>query len=609
MSVDYHHEDELRERPYDAALMKRLLQYLRPHTKLLVTAGVLLLFATVFNIANPYITKEVIDRCAGGALSVGVEEALGDAEARNRTLVALLILMTVVSVLESFISYGLLLVLTYVGQKTLLTMRLEIFAHLQRLSVRFLDRNPVGRLLTRVTNDVENIQQTIVSGMIYSLGELLSIVLALSVMLWLNWQLTLITLGAVPLVLAASFVFRKFVRRSYQEVKRKIAAVNAFTQENVGGMSIVQLYGHEDRSFERFSELNADHRDEWFNQVRYHATYNPVAETLGALATAFIILVGGMQIQAEAATIGMIYLYMQWGNRLFEPIRTLTERYNMLQAAMASSERIFSLLDTPADIEDKVDAIAPDRIDGDVAFKNVSFAYESDNWVLKDVSFEVKQGEHVAIVGHTGAGKSTIASLLGRFYDVQKGCITMDGHDIRDYTQSSLRRNTGIVQQDVYLFSGSVRDNIRLGDETMSDAFVRECADYVNASRFIDALPGGYDYDVGERGCNLSTGQRQLLAFARTLAHDPRILILDEATSSVDTETEALIQDAVVKLMEHQTSIVIAHRLSTVQHADRIIVLHHGEIREMGTHQELLAHRGLYYTLYQLQYKGVSTAA
>jgi ATP-binding cassette subfamily B protein len=609
VSVDYHHEDELRERPYDAALMKRLLQYLRPHTKLLVTAGVLLLFATVFNIANPYITKEVIDRCAGGALSVGVEEALGDAEARNRTLVALLILMTVVSVLESFISYGLLLVLTYVGQKTLLTMRLEIFAHLQRLSVRFLDRNPVGRLLTRVTNDVENIQQTIVSGMIYSLGELLSIVLALSVMLWLNWQLTLITLGAVPLVLAASFVFRKFVRRSYQEVKRKIAAVNAFTQENVGGMSIVQLYGHEDRSFERFSELNADHRDEWFNQVRYHATYNPVAETLGALATAFIILVGGMQIQAEAATIGMIYLYMQWGNRLFEPIRTLTERYNMLQAAMASSERIFSLLDTPADIEDKVDAIAPDRIDGDVAFKNVSFAYESDNWVLKDVSFEVKQGEHVAIVGHTGAGKSTIASLLGRFYDVQKGCITMDGHDIRDYTQSSLRRNTGIVQQDVYLFSGSVRDNIRLGDETMSDAFVRECADYVNASRFIDALPGGYDYDVGERGCNLSTGQRQLLAFARTLAHDPRILILDEATSSVDTETEALIQDAVVKLMEHQTSIVIAHRLSTVQHADRIIVLHHGEIREMGTHQELLAHRGLYYTLYQLQYKGVSTAA
>lgn len=609
MSVDYHHEDEVKERPYDSALMKRLVQYLRPHTKLLVAAGVLLLFATVFNILNPYITKEVIDRCTGGALDVGVAEILDDADARNRTLVALLILMAAVAVIESLFSYTLLLLVTFVGQKTLLTMRLEIFAHLQRLSVSFLDRNPVGRLLTRVTNDVENIQQTIVSGMIFSLGELLSIVLALSIMLWLNWQLTLVTLGAVPLVLAASYVFRKFVRRSYQEVKRKIAAINSFTQENVGGMSIVQLFGHEGRSFERFRALNGDHRDEWFRQVRYHATYFPVAETLSALTIAFIILIGGMQVQAEAATIGTIYLYMQWSSRLFEPIRALTERYNMLQAAMASSERIFQLLDTPADIVDKVDAIAPARVEGNVAINNVSFAYEPGNWVLKDISFEVKRGEHVAIVGHTGAGKSTIASLLSRFYDVQKGNITVDGIDIRDYTQSSLRRNTGIVQQDVLLFSGSVGENIRLGDESMSDDFVRECAEYVNASRFIEALPGGYDFDVGERGCNLSTGQRQLLAFARTLAHDPRILILDEATSSVDTETEALIQDAVVKLMEHQTSIVIAHRLSTVQHADRIIVLHHGEIREMGTHQELLAHRGLYHTLYQLQYKGISTAA
>jgi len=609
MSVDYHHEDEIRERPYDAALMRRLVQYLRPHMRLLVAAGVLLLFATVFNILNPYITKEVIDRCTGGALDVGVAEILDDVDARNRMLVALLILMAAVAVIESLFSYALLLLVTFVGQKTLLTMRLEIFAHLQRLSVSFLDRNPVGRLLTRVTNDVENIQQTIVSGMIYSLGELLSIVLALSIMLWLNWQLTLVTLGAVPLVLAASYVFRKFVRRSYQEVKRKIAAINAFTQENVGGMSIVQLFGHEGRSFERFLALNADHRDEWFRQVRYHATYFPVAETLSALTTALIILIGGMQVQGEAATIGMIYLYMQWSSRLFEPIRALTERYNMLQAAMASSERIFQLLDTSPEIVDNADAIAPERVEGNVTFNHVSFAYESDNWVLKDVSFEVKRGEHVAIVGHTGAGKSTIASLLGRFYDVQKGSITVDGIDIRDYAQSSLRRDTGIVQQDVLLFSGSVGDNIRLGDESMSDDYVRECAEHVNASRFIEALPGGYDFEVGERGCNLSTGQRQLLAFARTLAHDPRILILDEATSSVDTETEALIQDAVVKLMEHQTSIVIAHRLSTVQHADRIIVLHHGEIREMGTHQELLAHRGLYHTLYQLQYKGVSTAA
>jgi ATP-binding cassette subfamily B protein len=532
-----------------------------------------------------------------------------DIESRSTTLVQLLSLAIVVTIFEAVFSYSLALVLTFVGQRTLLTMRLDIFAHLQKSSVRFLDRNPVGRLMTRVTNDVENIQQAIVSGLIFSFGEVVTIFFVLSVMLWYNWRLTLITLGAIPFVLVASYIFRKFVRRSYQEVRRKLAKVNAYTQEMVSGMKIVQLFGLEDRSFDRYRAVNGDLRNEWFRQIRYHATYIPVAETLGALTTALIILVGGMQVLkvmdtgTGAASFGMIFLYIQLGGRLFGPIRALTERYNMLQATMASSERIFRLLDTPSDIVDKPEPFVPENMKGDVEFKNVSFAYEDDDWVLKDVSFHVAPGEHVAIVGHTGAGKSTIASLLSRFYDVQKGSVMIDGVNIQDYELSSLRQNIGIVQQDVYLFSGSVDFNIRLGDDGMTEEYVRDCADYVNAARFIESLPGGYDYDVGERGGNLSTGQRQLLAFARTLAHDPRILILDEATSSVDTETEALIQDAVVKLMEHQTSIVIAHRLSTVQHADRIIVLHHGEVREVGTHQELLAQRGLYFTLYELQYK------
>ncbi len=615
MSSDYHFEDEVTQRPYDAVLMKRLLQYLRPHVKLLGVAAVLLILLTIIATIQPFITKQIIDLCAEGAMQSETSAEMVDIESRSTTLVQLISLTVVVSIFEAVFSYSIALVLTFVGQRTLLTMRLDIFAHLQKSSVRFLDRNPVGRLLTRVTNDVENIQQAIVAGLILSIGEVVTIFFVLSVMLWYNWRLTLITLGAIPFVLVASYIFRKFIRRSYQEVKRKLAKVNAYTQEMVSGMKIVQLFGLEDRSFDRYRAVNGDLRNEWFRQIRYHATYNPVAETLGALTTALIILVGGMQLLKVmdtgigVASFGMIHLYINWGNRLFGPIRALTERYNMLQAAMASSERIFRLLDTPADIVDKPEPFVPENMKGGVEFENVFFAYEGDDWVLKDVSFHVAPGEHVAIVGHTGAGKSTIASLLSRFYDVQKGSVMIDGVNIQDYELSSLRQNTGIVQQDVYLFSGSVDFNIRLGDDGMTEEYVRGCADYVNAARFIESLPGGYDYDVGERGGNLSTGQRQLLAFARTLAHDPRILILDEATSSVDTETEALIQDAVVKLMEHQTSIVIAHRLSTVQHADRIIVLHHGEVREVGTHQELLAHRGLYYTLYELQYKDQNTTA
>jgi len=428
-------------------------------------------------------------------------------------------------------------------------------------------------------------------------------------MIWLNWRLAAIALSTVPGIFLASLLFRKFARNSYLEIRKRIARVNAHMQENVSGMRVVQVFGAEDRSFDQYRRRNAAHRDEWIRMIRFFATYWPVVDFLGALSIALIILFGGRQILRQAdisigvASIGMLNAYVAWVDRMFGPIRALADRYNMLQAAMASSERVFEILDTPEEVKNKPGALAVARLEGRIEFKNVWFAYEPDQWVLKDVSFSIAPGERVAIVGYTGAGKTTLASLLCRFYDVQRGCICIDGIDLRDYVKEDLRRRIGMVLQDVFLFSGPIDRNIRLGDEDLSDERIRQCAEYVNAAPFIEKLPGAYAYDVGERGGNISTGQRQLLAFARTLAHDPDVLVLDEATSSVDTETEGLIQDAIGKLMKDRTSIVIAHRLSTVQHADRIIVLHHGEVRETGSHQELLAGRGLYYKLYQLQYK------
>jgi ABC-type multidrug transport system fused ATPase/permease subunit len=386
-------------------------------------------------------------------------------------------------------------------------------------------------------------------------------------------------------------------------------------QENVSGMRVVQIFNREDTNFAEYDRRNAIHRDEWMRQIRNFALYFPIVEFWSSLAVALIVLYGGLQILhgretvGGVASIGMLFAYVQWADRLFGPIRTLVDKYNLIQDAMASSERVFGLLDTPEEIKDKPDAVPATGVRGEVEFRHVWFAYEPEQWVLKDVDFRIAPGERIAIVGHTGAGKSTLANLLSRFYDVPRGAVLVDGVDVRDYGQRSLRGNIGMVLQDVFLFSGTVMRNLRLGNEELSEERIRECAEYVNAARFIERLPGGYDYDVGERGGNLSTGQRQLLAFARTLAHDPRILVLDEATSSVDTETEMLIQDAIGKLMQGRTSIMIAHRLSTVQRADRIIVMHHGEIREMGTHQELLAKRGLYYTLYLLQYKDQNSAA
>lgn len=631
MSDGYHLDDEVQQRAYDGTLMRRLLGYVKPYRKLIGGAVGLLLLAALAGNVVPWLNMRAIDRCINNPDRVQLERevnaAEGDpapglqarhdalAEADRERLLQYIGLIAGFMVLEAFTRYLQMIIVAYVGQKTMYEMRIGVFDHLQRMSLQFLDRNPVGRLLTRVTNDVEKIQATIVTGMVEVASDLFTIVVVLGFMFWVNWQLTLIVLVTVPFVFATSMVFRKYARLSYLEIRRKIARLNAYTQEIVSGMRVVQLFGREGATYEAYRQRNAEHRDEWFRQVRNYAIYFPVVDFFGTFALALIILyhgstILGYQLTGERAIeIGTFIAFVQWAERLFGPIRALADRYNLLLEAMASSERIFELLDTPEGIANTSTAITPVRFQGDVTFEDVWFGYVPDQPVLKGINLSIAPGERVAIVGHTGAGKTTFINLLSRFYDVDRGRITVDGVDVRDYDKTELRRRIGIVLQDVFLFSGTVEQNIRLGNDSLPDERLRECAQYVNAAPFIERLPGDYQYDVGERGCNLSTGQRQLLAFARALAHDPQILVLDEATSSVDTASEVLIQDAIIKLMENRTSIVIAHRLSTVQHADRIIVMHHGEIRETGTHQELLAQRGLYYTLYRLQYKGQTNAA
>lgn len=624
MSDGYHIGDEVQQRAYDGRLMRRLLGYVRPYRASMVAAAVLLLFAALLASIIPWLNWKAIawyvnnparialqnpahtnDETASGPPNVQLEAQQADDCSNLFKLVGVIFALLLAEMLAR---YAQMMIVALTGQRTMLEMRMGIFAHLQRMSLRFLDRNPVGRLMTRVTNDVEKLQETIVSGTVDIINDLFVVAIILLFMFYNNWRLTLLTLSPLPLVFVTGVVFRKYVQSSYLEIRKKIARLNAYMQENISGMRIVQMFGREDANYEEYRTRNADHRDEWFKQIEYYARYFPIIDFLGSLSLAIIILYGGRQILSSqsamgAADIGMFFAYVQWSERLYGPIRALADRYNLLLEAMASSQRVFELLDTPEEIVDKPECIPAAQIEGRVEFRDVWFGYDPDRWVLKDLNLSIAPGEHIAIVGHTGAGKSTIMNLLSRFYDVQRGAVLIDGRDVRDYEKSSLRRRIGVVLQDVFLFSGSIEHNIRLGDPSLTGDRIRACAEYVNAARFIERMPGGYAYNVGERGGNLSTGQRQLIAFARTLAFDPKILVLDEATSSVDPETEALIQDAIAKLMLGRTSIVVAHRLSTIQHANRIVVMHHGEIREIGSHQELLARRGLYYTLYRLQYK------
>jgi ATP-binding cassette subfamily B protein len=581
-------DDALAPQSYDLRLLRRLLGYLRPHTGAVAAAFALILAQAGIDLVGPYLTKVAID----GHIAKG--DASGLARVAGLYLLALAAAFVV--------RFGQNYIMQMAGQRIMQDMRREIFAHLQRLHVGHFDRNPVGRLMTRVTTDVDAVNELFTAGVVSVFGDLFTLVGIMAVMIALDWRLALVTFAVIPLFFVLTNWFRKGARGSFRETRRWVARINAFLQENLSGMSVVQLFRREERNREAFAAINRRHYDANMQAIFYYAVFYPVIELLAAIATALILVYGGGQILKGGLTLGVLVAFVQYSERFWRPISDLSEKFNVLQAAMAASERIFGLLDTKALVMTPDRAVRPQAVLGRVSLENVWFSYTTGTPILKDIDFVVEPGRSVALVGATGAGKSSIISLLMRFYDVQQGKVTLDGIDVRDWDLPRLRSSLALVLQDVHLFSGTNASNIRLGSDIPMDR-VRAAAGAVNAHRFIERLPQGYDTEVKERGATLSVGQKQLLSFARALAHDPRVLILDEATSSVDTETEQLIQEALRVLLRGRTAIVIAHRLSTVQNVDEILVLHKGRIRERGTHQELLARRGMYWTLYELQYK------
>jgi ATP-binding cassette subfamily B protein len=573
---------------YDRTLLRRLLVYLRPYKAEVAVSFLLIVVMAALDLVGPYLTKVAIDSYI----------TKGDAPGLAR--VAALYLLTLLAAFV--VRFGQVYILQMTGQKVMLDMRRQIFGHLQRLHVGFFDRHPVGRLMTRVTTDVDAVNELFTSGVVTVFGDLFTLLGIMGVMTALNPKLALVTFSVIPFFFLITNWFRRGSRQSFREVRKWIARINAFLQENLTGMSVVQLFRREARNREAFGAINRAHADANMAQIFYYAVFYPAIDLLAAVAVAMILLYGGGRVLVGTLTLGALVAFVQYSERFWRPISDLSEKFNILQAAMASSERIFTLLDTPVEVTAPAHPVRLPAVRGRVAFEDVSFAYNPGQWVLRDVDFVVEPGRSVAIVGATGAGKTTIISLLARFYDVPQGRVTLDGVDVRDLDPAQLRSSLALVLQDVHLFSGTIASNIRLGSP-IPDERVREAARAVHAHRFIEALPQGYETEVRERGATLSVGQKQLLSFARALAHDPRVLILDEATSSVDTETEALIQEALKVLLRGRTAIVIAHRLSTIQNVDEILVMHKGRIRERGTHQELLVQRGIYWRLYQLQYK------
>jgi ATP-binding cassette subfamily B protein len=500
------------------------------------------------------------------------------------------------------------MIMNRVGQEVMAHLRVEIFAHLQRMHLGFYDKNPVGRLLTRVTSDVAALNELFTSGVVAIFGDIFTLIGIVAVLLYYSWKLALVTFIVLPFLMYATWLFKIRARESYRAVRKQTARLSAYLQEQITGMAVVQLFAQEPKAQRRFDDINSDLRQAHFNSILYYALFFPGVEFLGAVSIGLIIWYGGGQIVAGFLTAGALVAYLQLAERFYRPIRDLAEKYNIFQAAMAASERIFDLLDTAPVIAAPAIPQRPEVVRGEIVLEDLHFAYNKEDWVLQDISLHVKAGEKLAIVGHTGAGKTSIINLLCRFYEYQKGSIRFDGVELKNWDPEELREHIGLVLQDVFLFSGDIQSNIRLGRQDIDDERVRWAAEQVNAARFINRKPSGYAEEVTERGSTYSVGEKQLLAFARALAFDPRVLILDEATSSVDTETEILIQSALKRLLEGRTSIVIAHRLSTIRDMDRIVVLHKGAIREIGTHDELMALQGIYYRLYQLQYKDQETA-
>ncbi len=513
-----------------------------------------------------------------------------------------LIFLLIIS-LGFILNYAQVYMLQYTGQKIVYDIRQELFDHMETLPLSFFDGNPVGRLVTRVTNDTQTLHEMYTAVLVNLFRDVFMLIGIIIVMVSLNWRLALISFAVLPLIMVVTVIFRIKARDAYRQVRVKLARINAFFSENISGMRIVQIFKQEDRKFREFDHINTDHFKASMRELKVFAIFRPSMEVLYAMGVALILWFGGGSVLRGVLEFGVLYAFINYMEQFFRPINDLTEKYNILQSAMASAERIFMIRDRDPVIKDPPEPKPLATARGHIEFKNVWFAYQEEDWVLRDISFSIEPGETVALVGATGAGKSSIINLLSRFYDIQKGQILLDGNDIRKYTTRDLRKNIGLVLQDVFIFSGTVKDNIRLNNREITDQRIKEVSRLVNAHTFIEKLPKGYSEEVMERGSTFSSGQRQLLAFARALAFDPAVLVLDEATANIDTETEILIQDALPKLMAGRTNIVVAHRLSTIQNADKIIVLHKGKIREMGNHQELLDQKGLYYNLYLLQYK------
>jgi ATP-binding cassette subfamily B multidrug efflux pump len=642
-------EEEVLGKAYDSRLMRRLLGYLRPYKWQVVVALVSIVLKATADVMGPYLTKTAIDKY----LSAATHHSLLDRFLSQRPLIGIAQLGATYLVLL-LVSFGLEYTQTYLmlwtGQKVMFDFRSQIYRHLQHMHIGFYDRNPVGRLVTRVTSDVDALNEMFTSGVVAIFEDIFVLAGIVIIMLGMSWWLALITFAVLPLILWATMVFRKSVRDSYRRIRTAIARINSYLQEHVSGMVVLQLFNREKRAYRSFDRVNAQHMEAFKDAIMAYALYYPVVEILSSVAIAMVIYFGGLGVLRNAVTIGVLTAFMQYAQRFFRPIQDLSDKYNILQSAMASSERVFRLLDTPIEIASPAQprkAAGAGRIE----FDHVWFAYrkqetadegqaaasagsaatvnsntvaggaahrsaagssnghppeesgEAFDWILRDVSFAIESGETVAIVGHTGAGKTTIISLLMRFYDIQRGAIRIDGVDIREMDLTELRRRFGVVLQDPFLFSGTIENNIRLGSSWITDEQIAAAAENVNVADFIRSLPQGFKEPVLERGSTMSTGQKQLISFARALAHDPKILVLDEATSSVDTETEIRVREALSRMVEGRTSVIIAHRLSTIQRADKIIVMHKGLVREIGSHQELLAHRGIYWKLYQLQYK------
>src|SRR3954471_19685167 len=660
-------EEEVLGKAYDSRLMRRLLTYLRPYgwqVGIAITAIILKSFADVL---GPYLVKVAVDRYLApspGAMS-GLWNWLDPRPLKGIAQISgiyfgLLLFTFVLEFLQTYF-------MQWTGQQVMFDLRSQIFRHLQGMHVGFYDKNPVGRLVTRVTTDVDALNEMFTSGVVSIFEDLFVLTGILAIMLCMNWKLALITFAVLPFIVVATKIFRDKVRDSYRRIRVAIARINSYLQEHVSGMVVLQLFNRERRAYQRFSEINRSHMDAFKDAILAYSVYYPIVDLFSSVAIACVIWWGGQDVMrkisvstleftrhplglrpvAAVASLGVLIAFTQYAMRFFRPIMDFSEKYNILQSAMAASERIFKMLDTPVQVVSPAVTKKP-RGPGRIEFDHVWFAYrevpEEDggknhvgtaaigrpaerssaaaptngnalessaapDWVLRDVTFAIEPGETVAVVGHTGAGKTTMISLLLRFYDVQKGAVKIDGVDVRDMDLADLRARFGVVLQDPFLFTGTIGGNIRLGTERIQDAHIQQAAEDVNLSEFIRSLPKGFDEEVRERGSTLSTGQKQLISFARALAHEPKILILDEATSSVDTETEFKVRDALARMVEGRTSLIIAHRLSTIQRADKIIVMHKGQLREMGTHQELLANRGIYYKLYQLQYKDQEVGA